>query len=402
MKILEVNTRETAETITIFAKCKIRHIGYDEAYFTFDKMYKPFLKVDASPFAAALLIPSMRMGEDLIIKGKISKELYDGMHKIMELFLSWNIGLKPIEIIADELVTDTANPTITATFFSGGVDSFYTYLKHKKDKKDPVTHLLLVKGYDIDSRNENLWKATLKNIQKVAKAEKAELIVAESNLRTLIDPIFVFFWDYYHGGCLAAAALCLRKGIKQVYVPSSLPASEQVPWGTHLDADAYWSTEKIKFSHDGGEASRVDKINWEIAKSPTALKYLRVCYMNEVGAFNCGACEKCLRTMINLYAAGVLDKAKTFPHTIDPKKVAVMKIDKNNQELHRDNLRALIKYGAPKELQDAQRACIASLKNIDTKEEPFIKRVAHLIYLDQMYLRGNLYKFAQGIIGRKF
>lgn len=399
MRILEVNTRETAKTFTIFAKCKIRRVGYDEAYFTFDKKYKPFLQVDASPFAAALLIPSMRMGEDLIIEGKISKELYKGMYKIMEHFLSWNIGLKPIKIIADELITDTAKPTVSASFFSGGVDSFYTLLKRKKDKKDPVTHVLLVKGYDVDSRNEDLWKATLKNIQKVTKAEEVNLIVAESNLRTLIDPIFVFFWDYYHGGCLAAAALCLRKGIKQVYVPSSLPANEQVPWGTHFDTDKYWSTEKLTFTHDGGEASRVDKINWQIAKSLTALKYLRVCYMNEVGAFNCGACEKCLRTMINLYVAGVLDKAETFPHTIDPKKVAVMKIDKNNQELHKDNLRALEKCGAPPELQEAQRM---SLANIASDPVPFIKRVANIIYLDQMYFHGYLYKAAQSVLGRKF
>src|SRR5688572_14215001 len=167
MKILEVNTRETAKTITIFAKCKIRRIGYDEAYFTFDKKYKPFLEVDASPFAAALLMPSMRMGEDLIIEGKISKKLYEGMHKIMELFLSWDIGLKPIKIIANELVADKANPKVSASFFSGGVDSFYTLLKRKKDKKDPVTHVLLVNGYDVDSRNEDLWAATSKNIQEV-------------------------------------------------------------------------------------------------------------------------------------------------------------------------------------------------------------------------------------------
>lgn len=401
MKILEVNTRETANTMTLFAKCKIRRIGYDEAYITFNKKYKPFLKADASPFAAALLIPSMRLGEDLIIKGATSKELYEGMHEIMKLFLSWDIGLKPINIIADELVIDTEKPKITASFFSGGVDSFYTFLKRKKDKKDPVTHLFLVKGYDIDSRNEELWTATLENIQKIAKAEKAELIVAESNLRSLIDPIFPFFWDYYHGGCLAAAALCLRAGIKQMYVPSSLPASKQVPWGTHFDTDKYWSTETLTFAHDGGEASRVDKINWQIAKSPTALKYLRVCYMNEVGAFNCGKCEKCLRTMINLYVAGVLDKAETFPHTIDPKKVAIMKADENNQELHWDNLRALKQYGAPIELQEAQRACLENLKKEDASV-PFIKRMARFIYLDQMYLGGYLYKLAQGLLGRKF
>lgn len=398
MKVLEVNTRETADTITIFAKCKIRRIGYDEAYFTFDKKYKSFLKVDASPFAAALLIPSMRLGEDLTIEGAISKELYAGMHQIMKYFLDWNIGLKPIKIKADRLVADTARPTATASFFSGGVDSFYTFLKRKKDKKDPVTHLLLVNGYDIDPRNKDLWNATLQNIQDVAKAENASLIEVESNLRSLIDPIFS--WDYTHGGCLAAVGLCLRKGLKQVYVPSSCTVAQQIPWGTHLETDEYWSTEKLAFIHDGSESSRIEKITRQIAKSPTALKSLRVCYMNEVGAFNCGVCEKCLRTMINLYVAGVLEKAETFPRTLDPQQVATMPVNVHIQHLHKENLAALIARGAPSELLLAQRT---SLSNVTDDSVPFMQQViAYLFYLDHIYLRGSLYKVAQGILGRRF
>jgi len=398
MKILEVKTRETADTITIFAKCKIRRVGYDEAYFTFDKKYKSFLQLDASPFAAALLIPSMQRGEDLEIEGAISKELYLGMHKVMKKVLSWNIGLKPIKIIAPELTKDTAKPNVTASFFSGGVDSFYSFLKRKNDQKDPVTHLLLVNGYDIDPRNKDLWAATLKNIQGVAKAEKANLIEVESNLRSLIDPIFS--WDYTHGGCLAAVGLCLRRGLKQVYVPSSCTVEQQIPWGTHLDMDNYWSTEKLSFIHDGSEASRIDKIAWQIAKSPTALKSLRVCYMNEKDAFNCGICEKCLRTMINLYVVGALEKAKTFPRILNARRIATMPVNEHIQHLHKENLAALIARNAPSQLILAQRA---SLANITDGSTPFTQRLAaRIIYFDHLYLRGNIFKVAQGLLGRKF
>lgn len=398
MKVLEVNTRETNDTITIFAKCKIRRVGYDEAYFTFDKKYKSFLEVDASPFAAALLIPSMQRGEDLIVEGAISKELYTGMHEVMNKVLSWNIGLKPIKIIASHLKKDTSKPTVTASFFSGGVDSFYTFLKRKNDPEDPVTHLLLVNGYDIDPRNKNLWAATLQNIQEVAKAEKASLIEVESNFRSLIDPIFS--WDYTHGGCLAAVGLCLRRGLKQVYVPSSCTVEQQIPWGTHLEMDEYWSTEKLSFIHDGSEASRIDKIAWQIAKSPTALKSLRVCYMNEKDTFNCGVCEKCLRTMINLYVVGALNKAKTFPRTLDPKRVAAMPVNEHIQHLHKENLAALEARGAPPKLLLAQKM---SLANVSDDSIPLAKRIAaFIIYLDHLYLRGVTYKVAQNLLGRKF
>jgi hypothetical protein len=398
MIISQIHTKETADTITISAKCTIRRFGDDEAYFTFDKRYESFLEADASPFAAALLVPSMRRGEDLIIEGSISKELLNGMYKIMEIFLSWNIGLKPIKIKPAKLTRDTASPTVAATYFSGGVDSFYTYLKHKKDTKNPVTHLLLVNGYDIDPRNKNLWSQTLETIQKVAGAEGAELVEVESNLRTLIDPIFP--WDYTHGGCLAAVALCLRKGLKQVYVPSSCTVDQQIPWGTHLETDKYWGTEKVTFTHDGTEASRVDKIAWQIAKSPTALEYLRVCYMNEKDTFNCGVCEKCLRTMINLYIADVLHKAKTFPSELDIEKIAAMPINDHIQHLHKENLVALERHDAPKELQDAMAK---SLANVTDGAMPLVRRIAsYIIYLDHLYARGFLYKAAQSAFGRKF
>jgi hypothetical protein len=398
MKILEVKTRETADTITMYATCKIRRIGYDEVYFTFDKKYQSFLQIDASPFAAALLIPSMKQGEDLIVEGSMSQELYEGMHRIMDIFLSWNIGLKPIRIVAKNLTSDTARPKATASFFSGGVDSFYTFLKHKRNPTDPVTHLLLVNGYDIDPRNKKLWLQTRDTLREVAKVERVNLVEVESNVRSLVDPILA--WDYAHGGCLAAVGLCLRKGLKQVYVPSSCTAEAQIHWGTHMDVDKHWSTEKIKFTHDGTEASRVNKVSWEIAKSPTALRYLRVCYMNEVGAFNCGACEKCLRTMINLHIAGVLSDAETFPHEIDVDKVANIAINDHIDHLYKENLEALEERGELPKLQEAIRNGLATMQPVSISTLERIR--IFLIYLDHVYLRGYLFRLAQDAIGRKF
>jgi hypothetical protein len=396
MKIYQVHTRETADTITIFAKCKIRRVGYDEVYFTFDKKYKKYLQVDASPFAAALLLPSMKQGEDLVVEGKISKKLYEGMQQIMAAFLSWDIGLKPIKIITDGLVADTANPKTTATFFSGGVDSFYTYLNHRDDSSDPVTHLLLVKGFDIDPRNEKLWDATLRNVRKIAKAEKVGLIETETNIRPLIDPILP--WAYSHGGCLAAIGLSLRKGLKKVYISASGTLDQQEPWGTHPETDSMWNTEKLSFFHDGIEVSRVDKVARQIAKSPTALKYLRVCYKNEKDAYNCGMCDKCLRTMVNLYLAGVLDRAETFPHSIDLARIASIRM-RTGTATQAENLEALEARGVYPELQEALRVRISN--GVDDPK-PLKRLSANIIYLDHVYARGNLFSIMQRAFGRKY
>jgi hypothetical protein len=47
------------------------------------------------------------------------------------------------------------------------------------------------------------------------------------------------------------------------------------------------------------------------------LSHLRVCIMNEGGAYNCGRCYKCVRTAIPLRVLGALDDARTFTDKSD-------------------------------------------------------------------------------------
>ncbi|HMH10484.1 MAG TPA: hypothetical protein VK553_07220, partial [Candidatus Nitrosopolaris rasttigaisensis] len=127
MQIRNIQLSIDDKFVTLSAICKIRRIGEDVVYFRFDKKDEDYIFSDASPFAAALLMPSMKQGEDLIIHGSISEALYHGMQQIMGIMLEWNIGLHPISIKVDTIVKDIQeDPTTVATFFSGGVDSFYT------------------------------------------------------------------------------------------------------------------------------------------------------------------------------------------------------------------------------------------------------------------------------------
>lgn len=416
MVIKQIQLTSTEDKAVLSAQCKIRKFGWDKIFFSVDKQYKDYLCDDASPFAATLLLPAMKVGEDLIIKGSISRKLYDGMHDIMREVLSWeiDIGLKPIKVHADRLTTDTYHPRHTACFFSSGVDSFYTYLKHKKDtdQKGKVDTLIFVNNsFDIDPRNRRLWEQTLDNIRAIAKAERLDLIVAESNIYThsLLAPILP--WEYIHGGCLAAAGLALRANLRRVYISSTFSDEEQVPWGTHPNLDKHWSTETVRFQHDGNEATRINKVLWQVAKSPLALKHLKVCYENEAGTFNCGRCTKCLRTMTNLFAADALDKAETFPHTIDLALVAAMPAalagDLVIFPCEEQNLDVLEQRNLAPKLQQAIRYSItrneAYHKRRSTKlKNKFAKSVRKLVYLDHAYSRGQAYTILSSLFGRKF
>jgi hypothetical protein len=399
MKVLDVRQHEAADKIILSARCKVRRFGLDDLSFIVPRRFADFIFADASPFAAALLLPSMKLGEDLVIQGSVSTRLHHGMREIIQMVSGWDIGLKPIDVIVDELVPDRIRPGVTGAFFSGGVDSFYTYLRHKNDRH-PITHLTLAKGYDIDRRDSRLWNATAHNIRQIAGIEQATLIEVESNVRSLTDPILS--WTYCHGGCLAAAAMCLRKGIGQMYIASSADAEHQALQGSHIAIDHLWSTEALSFVHDGAEASRINKIDWQIAQSELALKYLRVCYKNTDGAYNCGKCEKCLRTMVGLYAAGVLDRAETFPSRIDPRLLSDVTIEGYADAVfHRENLVALRARGLGPDLQQALEIALAKTSGGDTKPKPIGLRIRSGIdYLDHCYAHGSLRRLRTNVTGR--
>src|ERR1700730_1592370 len=74
MKVKDVRFEKNGRKVRLSARCKIRKVGWDRVYFEFDAKYAPWIVADASPFAAALLIPAMKMGEDLEIGGLVSNK----------------------------------------------------------------------------------------------------------------------------------------------------------------------------------------------------------------------------------------------------------------------------------------------------------------------------------------
>jgi hypothetical protein len=403
MIIKDVRLTRAGQATVLSARCRIRKIGWDTVEFsTANAALGEGIHDDASPFAAALLLPSMKQGEDLIIEGGISEQLYKGMHAIMHEVLSWDIDLKPIKIRADTLVADTLKPRRTASFFSGGVDSFYTYLKNKKDpaQVNRIDSFILIKGFDIEPRNAPLWDSTLKNITAIAAADEIELAVVQTNIQGLVEPILS--WDYIHGGCLAAAGLFLRRAFRQIYIPSTFSVEEQVPWGSCLALDGHWSTENTTFVHDGVEATRIDKVIWQIAESPLALEHLRVCYENVRGSYNCGHCDKCLRTMISLYVAGALERSKTFPHNIDPERVSAITALSINGTFpgEAQNLRGLRERNLAPDLQEA---IIASMNNAAVAGKSRMADIQDRVkYLDHIYSGGYVYSAWDRLFGGRF
>ena len=404
MIIKDVRVLHSVRNTVLSAKCKVRRVGWDNVYFKVDSAYNGYVCEDASPFATALLLPSMKQGEDLVIEGAISKQLWAGMHTVMEEVLRWGIGLKPINIKAEELIVDTHEPTGVASFFSGGVDSFYTYLKHRHspDPAQRIDSLLFINNsFDIDPRNTELWDLTLRNLRAIADQEHINLVVAVSNVNSqLLANILP--WDYIHGACLAAMGQFLRKGFRKIYIPSTHSVEEQIPWGSNLALDENWSTETLTFEHDGSETTRANKIISYVARSPLALKYLRVCYKNSKDAYNCGKCDKCMRTMVSLYIAGALERAETLPHKIDTDLLARTPTIRGEHGgiFHNENLSILRERNVAPELEKAMMASLELTASLKENDQSWIRD--KVVYFDHMYTRGYLNRRLSSMFGKKY
>ncbi len=387
MTVKSIQTIIEGDYIKVTATCKIRYFAEDQIYFKVHKKFESYLCLDASPFATVLLIPSMKRGEDLVINGTISKKLYQNLLKLVEICSGWNVGLKPIKIKVKGFTPENQTPKYIASFFSGGVDSFYTYLKNKNNKDGKLTHLILVNGFDIELENKKLWQITKTRAEKIAKQEGVELIEIETNMRLLVGDIFD--WTYNYGACMGAIALLLRNGIKKAYIASSFTTEEQFPAGSMLEIDEYWGSDKLTIVHDGAEATRIEKVR-KIASSPLVLENLRVCYHNHDNPYNCGKCDKCLRTMIGLQIAGKLKDAKTFPHQIDLNLVKKLRIENiHTAEFHIENLNELKKLKIEPDLQTILEQILQSYKEKNIIMDKFAEKA---VYLDHIYTAGKLYK----------
>jgi hypothetical protein len=132
--------------------------------------------------------------------------------------------------------------------------------------------------------------------------------------------------------------------------------------------------------HDGCEANRVDK-SAKIAESTIALSNLRVCWKNPDGDYNCGQCEKCQRTMINLLAVGALENCNAFDSGLDLHKIAQLPLHRKPKAatLMRQNLKALEYKDRAPDVQEAIRHAL--------RDPSLMKRTAKA--LSDTYLSGR-------------
>ena len=265
---------------------------------------------------AATLVPAMRWGGRLEVHAPVSRQLLANLGPVQEAFVANRKHLRPVEVVAPAAPSlDDCPDRGVACFFSGGVDSFYSVLSHREE----ITHLIFVHGFDIPLRERRLRALVSESLQKAAGELDLPLVEVQTDVRAFADRRVDWGKEYF-GAALASIALFLGPRFRRVYIPSSYGPGQDVFCGSTPEVDPLWSTEELEVVHDE-KVARIEKVA-SIAKSPVALRWLRVCWENRGGAYNCGRCRKCLQAMLGLRLAGALDRCESFPVALDMEALA--------------------------------------------------------------------------------
>ena len=281
----------------------------------------------ADAFLAACFPLAAVHGESRVrIEGRPCPMLVEGLYTAHAWWTSW-VGMPTpvptIETLHPQRSGMPAGARRAVGLLSGGVDSLHLLLRNRRlygrDDAAYVREVIFIHGFDVGKRardpEDARYQMILQRLEPIIEELGLRLIQCRTNLRHL--PSKPDFWELRHSGAaLAAAGHSAIFGSAFLFIGASWPTSHQVPWGSHPLTDPLFSSQRVTIIHDGSRFSRLQKV-CDLASWPLGLAALRVCPAASGSQANCGKCEKCLRTRLELLAAGI-EETEAFGPSITP------------------------------------------------------------------------------------
>lgn len=341
--------------------CDDSKVQPETYWFDVSENYAPYLNQSGNPWLACLVPLAVNLGEPLEISAPVDPTLFSNVQELMTVWRCWYPHLHPIPIDVDLAVsTSPRTSPRTAALFSGGVDAWFTLLRHAKGASvREIDDLISVWGLDISLDNPDGFQA-MRTVQCDAAAAFAkEPIDMATNLCSTQWWNLANWGHLSHGCALAAIGLALEIRYQRLLVPSTHRYDHLTPWGSHPLTDPLLSSSLTQIVHDGAGYSRAEKTEFIIGFD-MALNTLQVCWHTQ-SYRNCGRCSKCYRTMITLMLLDALGRCPRFDlETVDPKKISKILA---KEESDRVFLREVQELALKRERPDIARAIERSFKH---------------------------------------
>jgi hypothetical protein len=284
-------------------------------------------------FVFGIIFLAMETGYPLRVHGKLS---LSALYNLAEFQRAWACWLperySTVEIIPDSIedLTTKPKPNCAISAFSGGVDSTFTAIRHGRQQLGnasyPLKDVILVHGFDVPLNREESFAKLFQRLNPLIE----ELGLGFKIIRTNLKEASGQDWEHSHGAQLAACLHNFAHEYRYAIIASTYPYNLlHYPWGSTPITDHLLSGDQMRIIHDGASYSRTEKLA-EIAKHPTALKTLKVCWEGPNPEENCGLCEKCLRTKLNFLALGI-DNPSCFDNSFNLQDITKISIRNQGQ-----------------------------------------------------------------------
>ena len=299
------------------------------------------LRSSGSPWLAATLLPAMMSGNRLTIDAPVSTKLRAGVERVQDVLIAWWGERYSLQRVSIEAPTEAimVGGSARAACFSRGVDSYYTVLAGRNAPRGPgLTHLLYsgtIDFMDADERRQR--ERALAATAGAAEDLGVPLLSVHTNLREFHEGYAG--WIHGYAQALAAVGHALGGLLAELRISTAYHRSQGLRWASHPALAGPLSSESVTVRHVGSDARRIDKVR-AIGTHGSVLRRLRVCIVPD-SEQNCGRCEKCLRTMLELYAAGALERCPTFPGPLLPDAVSELRLNRPQAVWYREILEAL-------------------------------------------------------------
>ncbi|WP_226007312.1 hypothetical protein [Natrinema salinisoli] len=212
----------------------------------------------------------------------------------------------------------------TGLLFTGGVDSTYSYVRHREESPT----LISIRGWTItpDAGDDEKWDALRSRVSSFAHEHDCETAFVQSNMLSFLDhPMLLAHYKRHvdggwyssvgHGlGLLGLCApLAYARGMTDLYVAATHWDGIDLEWGSRPDIDDHVRWAGTQCHHDGYDLTRQERLDriadYVRTESPTL--QLQTC--NDRMDGNCGVCEKCYRTAVGLRLSGLEPDDHGYP-----------------------------------------------------------------------------------------
>lgn len=288
-------------------------------WYEVDSKFEKYLCTElADSFLVALLLFAMKNNEDLEIEGvPVTDTLLFNLNNYLIPTIARNIKkYNKIKIISEGADLFFEGEKHNGTGISRGVDSFCTINEFTNGcpshmKVDFLTFFNIGAHGEYDSKKAyNLFEKRRVTSEKFALENNFNFIAVNSNISDFIMMDF----ESSHTFRNLSIVFALQKLFKNYYYSSGINIEDfKIAEKSTAYYDIYimylLSTKNIRFYSSGAALSRLDKTKIISGYEPS-YDNLSVCFRDDK---NCGKCEKCVRTMFELYSANNLEKySKSF------------------------------------------------------------------------------------------